>query len=179
MAVELIVPSVGESITEVEIGDWLKREGEPVKQDEPVVVIETEKVTVELPAPASGVVTKMLKHKGDKAAVGDVIGYMELNGVSSRHESPVEGRKVEPPPPMPKEPEAKAEKPKAAPRRGPLTEDERHQRKQIGLIVMLQSFALPFLLDQFLIGPGRLNLLIDLAIPAVVIPAVFFTVFRK
>lgn len=78
-----------------------------------------------------------------------------------------------------KEPEAKVEKPKAAPRRGPLTEDEKHQRKQIGLIVMLQSFALPFLLDQFLIGPGRLNLLIDLAIPAVVIPIVFFTVFRK
>ena len=54
MAVELVVPSVGESITEVEIGDWLKKQGEPVNQDEPVVVIETEKVTVELPAPATG-----------------------------------------------------------------------------------------------------------------------------
>src|SRR5436190_18275608 len=83
MPVELVVPSVGESITEVEIGDWLKKEGEPVDQDEPVVVIETEKVTVELPAPASGTITAMLKHKGDKASVGDVIGYMEPNG--SRH----------------------------------------------------------------------------------------------
>ena len=54
MPVELVVPSVGESITEVEIGDWLKHPGESVNQDEPVVVIETEKVTVELPAPASG-----------------------------------------------------------------------------------------------------------------------------
>src|SRR5262245_60324218 len=80
MAVELIVPSVGESITEVEIGDWLKREGEAVDQDEPVVVIETEKVTVELPAPATGTITTMLKHKGEKASVGDVIGYMEPNG---------------------------------------------------------------------------------------------------
>jgi 2-oxoglutarate dehydrogenase E2 component (dihydrolipoamide succinyltransferase) len=80
MPVELVVPSVGESITEVEIGDWLKNPGEQIHQDEPVVVIETEKVTVELPAPASGTLTTMLKHKGDKAVVGDVIGYMEPDG---------------------------------------------------------------------------------------------------
>ena len=83
MPVELVVPSVGESITEVEIGDWLKRPGEAVTEDEPVVVIETDKVTVELPAPASGTITEMLKQKGEKAAVGDVIGYMEPNGSSS------------------------------------------------------------------------------------------------
>jgi 2-oxoglutarate dehydrogenase E2 component (dihydrolipoamide succinyltransferase) len=82
MPVELVVPSVGESITEVEIGDWLKNPGEQIHQDEPVVVIETEKVTVELPAPASGTLTTMLKHKGDKAAVGDVIGYMEPDGAA-------------------------------------------------------------------------------------------------
>jgi 2-oxoglutarate dehydrogenase E2 component (dihydrolipoamide succinyltransferase) len=83
MPVELVVPSVGESITQVEIGDWLKTPGEAVSQDEPVVVIETDKVTVELPAPTSGTVTKMLKKKGEKAAVGDVIGYMEANGAGS------------------------------------------------------------------------------------------------
>ena len=83
MPVELVVPSVGESITQVEIGDWLKGPGEAVDQDEPVVVIETEKVTVELPAPARGTITQTLKRKGDKAAVGDIIGYMEPNGISS------------------------------------------------------------------------------------------------
>src|SRR5688572_12484371 len=83
MPVELVVPSVGESITEVEIGDWLKNPGEPVNQDDPVVVIETEKVTVELPAPASGTITETLKHKGEKANVGDVIGYMEPNGTGA------------------------------------------------------------------------------------------------
>src|SRR5215831_7809159 len=77
MPVELVVPSVGESITEVEIGDWLKNPGELLHQDEPVVVIETEKATVELPAPTSGTLTTTLKRKGEKAAVGDVIGYME------------------------------------------------------------------------------------------------------
>src|SRR5881296_1209458 len=80
MPVELVVPSVGESIVEVEIGDWLKREGQAVDQDEPLVVIETEKVTVELPAPVAGTITAMLKHKGDRANVGDVIGYMEGDG---------------------------------------------------------------------------------------------------
>jgi 2-oxoglutarate dehydrogenase E2 component (dihydrolipoamide succinyltransferase) len=77
MPVELVVPSVGESITEVEIGDWLKNEGEHVDMDEPVVVIETDKVTVELPAPASGTLKSLLKQKGEKATVGDVIGYLE------------------------------------------------------------------------------------------------------
>src|SRR5438094_5876066 len=80
MPVELIVPSVGESITEVEIGDWLKNPGEPVNQDDPVVVLESDKASVELPAPISGTISSMLKRKGEKAAVGDVIGYMEPNG---------------------------------------------------------------------------------------------------
>ena len=51
MAVELRVPSVGESITEVQIGDWLKQVGDSVQTDEILVMIETDKVTVELPAP--------------------------------------------------------------------------------------------------------------------------------
>jgi 2-oxoglutarate dehydrogenase E2 component (dihydrolipoamide succinyltransferase) len=82
MAIELRVPAVGESITEVEIGDWLKAAGEPVSQDDPVVMIETDKVTVELPAPVNGVVTQMLKKKGEHAAVGEVIGYMEARDVA-------------------------------------------------------------------------------------------------
>jgi 2-oxoglutarate dehydrogenase E2 component (dihydrolipoamide succinyltransferase) len=87
MPVELVVPSVGESITEVEIGDWLKKPGEPVNQDDPLVVIETEKATVELPAPTSGTITSTLKNKGEKASVGDVIGYMEPNGAGAQKTS--------------------------------------------------------------------------------------------
>ena len=77
MAVELKIPSVGESITEVEIGEWLKAEGDRAEKDENLVVIETEKVTFELAAPISGIVTKVLKKKGAAASVGEVIGYME------------------------------------------------------------------------------------------------------
>jgi 2-oxoglutarate dehydrogenase E2 component (dihydrolipoamide succinyltransferase) len=75
--VELKVPPVGESIAEVTIAEWLKREGERVERDEPVVELESEKATVELPAPASGVLAKVLKRKGEKAAVGETIGLLE------------------------------------------------------------------------------------------------------
>jgi 2-oxoglutarate dehydrogenase E2 component (dihydrolipoamide succinyltransferase) len=106
MPVELVVPSVGESVTEVEIGDWLKREGEHVDQDEPVVVLETDKVTVELPAPAAGTVKTLLKQKGEKAAVGDVIGYLdEGNGArrpaKSGRKTKTEEKTVPAPPPTP------------------------------------------------------------------------------
>ncbi len=77
MPIELKVPAVGESITEVEIGDWLKSEGATVQKDENVVALESEKATVELPAPASGKVSKILKQKGQTAKVGEVIGYLE------------------------------------------------------------------------------------------------------
>ncbi|MEZ4272972.1 MAG: 2-oxoglutarate dehydrogenase complex dihydrolipoyllysine-residue succinyltransferase [Myxococcota bacterium] len=77
MAIELKVPQVGESITEVEIGEWLKGAGDSVRSDDAIVMIETDKVTVELPAPVSGTVSKILKRQGDVAAVGETIGYME------------------------------------------------------------------------------------------------------
>jgi 2-oxoglutarate dehydrogenase E2 component (dihydrolipoamide succinyltransferase) len=77
MPIELKVPEVGESITEVEIGDWLKNKGQTVEKDEPVVTLESEKATIELPAPGAGTVTEVLKKKGDVAKVGEVIAYIE------------------------------------------------------------------------------------------------------
>ncbi|MDB6125963.1 MAG: 2-oxoglutarate dehydrogenase, subunit, dihydrolipoamide succinyltransferase [Pedosphaera sp.] len=86
MSIELKVPAVGESITEVEIGEWLKPEGATIAKDENVVSLESEKATVELPSPAAGKLTKILKQKGQTAAVGEVIGYLEE--VESRSEKP-------------------------------------------------------------------------------------------
>jgi 2-oxoglutarate dehydrogenase E2 component (dihydrolipoamide succinyltransferase) len=77
MMIELKVPSIGESITEVEIGGWLKAEGATVAKDEPVAMIETEKATVELPAPADGTITKLLKKQGEIAQVGETIAHLE------------------------------------------------------------------------------------------------------
>jgi 2-oxoglutarate dehydrogenase E2 component (dihydrolipoamide succinyltransferase) len=76
MAVELKVPAVGESITEVEIGQWLKKEGEAVKADEPLVELVTDKATLELPSPVSGVLGKILIPSG-VAKVGDVVAVLE------------------------------------------------------------------------------------------------------
>ncbi|MDB6059799.1 MAG: 2-oxoglutarate dehydrogenase, subunit, dihydrolipoamide succinyltransferase [Verrucomicrobiales bacterium] len=80
MAIELKVPSVGESITEVEIGEWLKHEGDAVEKDENVVALESEKATVELPAPVAGILTKITKRKGDKAQIGETIAEIDPAG---------------------------------------------------------------------------------------------------
>ena len=77
MPIELKVPEVGESITEVMVGTWKKQEGDAVAADDSLVEIESDKATVELPAPTSGTITKVLKGSGEKAVVGEVIGYME------------------------------------------------------------------------------------------------------
>jgi 2-oxoglutarate dehydrogenase E2 component (dihydrolipoamide succinyltransferase) len=77
MAIELKVPAVGESVTEVQIGEWLKREGDRVQRDETIVKIETDKVTVDLPAPVAGVIKQIRLKQGQTAAVGDVIGILE------------------------------------------------------------------------------------------------------
>ena len=83
MALELKVPEVGESITEVMIGIWKKQEGDAVATDESVVEIESDKATVELPAPGGGTISKILKGSGERATVGEVIGYMELAGAGA------------------------------------------------------------------------------------------------
>ncbi len=73
MAVDVKVPSVGESINEVFIGTWLKNEGDAVEKDEPLVEVETDKATLEVPATASGVLESIAKGEGESATVGEVI----------------------------------------------------------------------------------------------------------
>jgi len=89
MAIELKVPEVGESITEVMIGVWKKQEGDVVAVDESIVEIESDKATVELPAPASGTIIRVLKASGEKAVVGEVIGILEPAGVAAPAAAPV------------------------------------------------------------------------------------------
>src|SRR3954469_20827050 len=89
MSIELKIPEVGESVREVQIGRWLKHEGDAVAQDENVVELETDKASMELPAPAAGVLGQILKREGDMVAVGDVIGYLESDGkATSQPRSP-------------------------------------------------------------------------------------------
>ncbi len=85
---ELKVPSVGESITEVILGEWLKQEGDSAQKDERLVDIESDKATVEVSAPVSGKITKLLKKKGETAAVGEVIALMEEGPVAAKSAAP-------------------------------------------------------------------------------------------
>ncbi|GEJ59062.1 2-oxoglutarate dehydrogenase complex dihydrolipoyllysine-residue succinyltransferase [Anaeromyxobacter diazotrophicus] len=77
MSIELRVPALGESITQATVGTWLKKEGDAVQVDEPVVEVESEKATVALPAPAAGVLRRIVKASGANVAVGEVIGELE------------------------------------------------------------------------------------------------------
>jgi len=77
MPIQLKVPSLGESITQATLGAWFKKEGDPVQADEPIVEVESEKATVALPAPAAGVLRRVLKQSGETVSVGEVIGEVE------------------------------------------------------------------------------------------------------
>ena len=74
---DLKVPSVGESVTEMEVGEWLKPEGATVARDENLVVLETDKATMEVPAPAAGRLVKIHKRKGERVRVGDLLGQID------------------------------------------------------------------------------------------------------
>ena len=77
MAVEIRVPALGESVTEATVGKWFKKPGESVQADEAICELETEKVTVEVPAPASGVLSDIKVKEGETVAVGTVLGSIE------------------------------------------------------------------------------------------------------
>lgn len=118
MTLELKIPLVGESITEVEVGEWFKKEGDYVNKDENVVALESEKATVELPAPLAGTLVKILKQKGEKALVGEVIGSID----------PAQAVKEEPRKEAPETP--KAEEKKIEPARRPEPEPLRMEEKR-------------------------------------------------
>jgi len=77
MSIELKVPSLGESIAQAVVGAWLKKEGEAVAMDEPVVEVESEKATVAVPAPAAGVLGRILKQQGATVNVGEALALIE------------------------------------------------------------------------------------------------------
>ncbi|MDZ7708226.1 MAG: 2-oxoglutarate dehydrogenase complex dihydrolipoyllysine-residue succinyltransferase [Trueperaceae bacterium] len=85
------VPSVGESINEVFIGAWLKQPGDRVEKDEPLVEVETDKATLEVPASEAGVLKEVLKSEGDSAEVGEVIARIEAGAASGDDAEATEG----------------------------------------------------------------------------------------
>ena len=77
---KIIVPALGESITEATVSKWLKNQGEAVKLDESIVELETDKVNVEVPSPAEGILSKINFNNGDTVEVGALLGTIRSQG---------------------------------------------------------------------------------------------------
>jgi 2-oxoglutarate dehydrogenase E2 component (dihydrolipoamide succinyltransferase) len=91
MAIEIKVPALGESVTEATVARWLKQPGEVVALDEPVVELETDKVNVEVPAPASGTLAEIVAEEGANLPVGGVLGMIgDATAVPAPHPNPLE-----------------------------------------------------------------------------------------
>ncbi len=93
MATEIKVPSLGESITEATVAKWLKHPGEAVAADEPIAELETDKVTLEVPAPASGTLSEILAEEGANVPVGAVLGRI-TDGLAGTLTHPVPTEQV-------------------------------------------------------------------------------------
>src|SRR5271169_4286111 len=96
---EIRVPTLGESVTEATIGKWFKKAGEAVAVDEPLVELETDKVTIEVPAPAGGVLSEIAAKDGETVAVGAVLGQIKEGASAAPRATP---------PAAPAQPAAKA-----------------------------------------------------------------------
>src|SRR5579872_5019279 len=95
MSVDIRVPTLGESVTEATVGQWFKKVGDAVAADEPVVELETDKVTIEVPAPAAGVLEAISANQGDTVNVGSLIGAIG-EGAAAPAPKPAEAPKPQP-----------------------------------------------------------------------------------
>src|SRR5687768_49703 len=120
MAIEVKVPTLGESVTEATIGEWLKKPGDPVKLDEPVASLETDKVAIEVPAPAAGIMGAYAVQVGDTVAVGAVIATIEDAQTAGETVQVAEREKAQPAEQAPPPPSA------PPPAEAPAAEEEDH-----------------------------------------------------
>jgi len=113
---EIRVPALGESVTEATIGKWFKQPGDVVAVDEPLVELETDKVTIEVPAPAAGVLTDVAVKDGDTVAVGALLGAIKEGAGAAPTKQPAQPAAAAPqaaPPPAPPKPAAAPKAPGA------------------------------------------------------------------
>ena len=76
MATEIRVPTLGESVSEATVGTWFKKVGDAIKADEPILELETDKVTIEVPAPASGTLSEIVAQAGETVGLGALLGQI-------------------------------------------------------------------------------------------------------
>src|SRR6188474_3441049 len=93
---DIRVPTLGESVTEATVGKWFKQPGDAVAVDEPLVELETDKVTLEVPAPAAGVLSEVAVKNGDTVAVGALLGQIKEGAGAAPAAKPAETSKQAP-----------------------------------------------------------------------------------
>ena len=84
MSEKIVVPTLGESITEATVAKWLKSEGDAVEADEPIVELETDKVNLEVPSPVTGVLSEINSKDGSVVEVGALLGSVLEGGASNK-----------------------------------------------------------------------------------------------
>src|SRR5215218_2601813 len=83
MATEIRVPTLGESVSEATVGRWFKKPGDAIKADEPLVELETDKVTLEVNAPSAGVLAEITAKDGETVGVGALLGSISAGGAAT------------------------------------------------------------------------------------------------
>src|SRR3981081_3287428 len=98
---EIRVPTLGESVTEATLGPWFKKAGDAVAVDEPLVELETDKVTIEVPAPSAGVLGEISAKAGETVAVGALLGQINDGAAGAAAKPAAAPAKAAAPPPPP------------------------------------------------------------------------------
>ena len=131
---EIRVPTLGESVTEATIGRWFKKAGDEVKVDEPLVELETDKVTIEVPAPTAGVLSDIAAKDGETVAVGALLGEIKPGAGASPAPAKAATSPAPKPPPAPAAPAPQASAPaKLAPADAPLAPSVRKIATETGI----------------------------------------------
>jgi 2-oxoglutarate dehydrogenase E2 component (dihydrolipoamide succinyltransferase) len=129
---EIRVPTLGESVTEATIGKWFKQPGDLVAADEPLVELETEKVTIEVPAPAAGILSEIIAKDGETVAIGALLGQIDQDaGARAAASKSAQPEKATPPPKAVSTPAPQA--PKAAAAAIPLAPSVRRLSTESGI----------------------------------------------
>src|SRR5690606_14855276 len=136
--IEVPMPQMGESIAEGTVSKWLKKVGDTVGRDEPILEISTDKVDAEIPAPAAGTLVEILVEEGKTVEVGTVVAVIETDAAAAAAAAPARSAPAEPAPApapsteAPAAPAAPAEEPAAA--EGEETAEERLRRRSPALV---------------------------------------------
>src|SRR3990170_756524 len=97
MPKNILVPEVGESIVDARVAKWLRKEGDRVSAGDPLVELETDKIDLEVPAPAAGVLSRIDRKDGDDVKVGEVLGVMDESAAAPAGEAEAAAASAAPP----------------------------------------------------------------------------------